>query len=91
MKLVFTDTFRRDYQTLPAKVQRALDKALTFLLANPRHHSLRAKKIQGTDTSGMPAQAAPTVSLFSSRAIQQLSAVLGHTRSSRVSGINSSA
>ena len=49
MKLVFTAPFRRDYQSLPAKVQRALDKALVFLLANPRHPSLRAKKIQGTD------------------------------------------
>lgn len=49
MKLVFTDPFRRDYQTLPAKVQRALDKALVFLLANPRYPSLRAKKIPGAD------------------------------------------
>lgn len=49
MRIVFTDPFHRDYQTLPAKVQRALDKALMFLLANPRHPSLRAKKIPGTD------------------------------------------
>ena len=49
MNLVFTDPFRRDYQTLPAKVQRALDKALAFLLVNPRHPSLRAKKVPATD------------------------------------------
>lgn len=49
MRLVFTDPFRRDYQTLPAGVQRALEKALKFLLTNPRHPSLRIKKIPGTD------------------------------------------
>jgi mRNA-degrading endonuclease RelE of RelBE toxin-antitoxin system len=49
MKLVFTDPFRRDYRTLPAEVQRALDKALKFLLESPRHPSLRTKKIPGTE------------------------------------------
>lgn len=49
MKLVFTDPFRRDYRTLPAQVRRALSKALKFLLENPRHPSLRAKKIPGTE------------------------------------------
>lgn len=49
MKLVFTDPFQRDYRTLPSEVQRALDKALKFLLQNPRHPSLRTKKIPGTE------------------------------------------
>ena len=49
MRVVFTDPFQRDYRTLPAEVQRALSKALKFLLANPRHSSLHAKKIPGTE------------------------------------------
>ena len=49
MKLVFTEPFRRDYRTLPPDIQRALDKALGFLLSSPRHPSLRAKKIPGTE------------------------------------------
>lgn len=49
MKLIFTGPFKRDYQTLPSDVQRALDKALKFLLSNPRHPSVRAKKIPGTE------------------------------------------
>ncbi len=49
MRLIFTDPFQRDYQALPADVQRALSKALKFLLSNPRHPSLRARKIPGTE------------------------------------------
>ena len=49
MRLVFALPFQRDYRSLPAEVQRALDKALKFLLENPRHRSLRAKKIPGTE------------------------------------------
>ena len=48
MKLIFTDPFKQDYQTLPSDVRRALNKALKFLLANPRHPSLRVKKLPGT-------------------------------------------
>lgn len=49
MRLVFTDPFQHDHRVLPAEVQRALSKALKFLLKNPRHSSLRAKKIPGTE------------------------------------------
>lgn len=48
MRVVFTQPFKKDYRSLPPKVQRALDKALKFLLMDPRHPSLRAKKLPGT-------------------------------------------
>ncbi len=48
MKIIYTEPFRRDYQNLPPNIQRALAKALKFLLTNPRYPSLRAKKLPGT-------------------------------------------
>lgn len=48
MQLLFTEPFKKDYQTLPTDVRKALDKALRFLIANPRHSSLRVKKLPGT-------------------------------------------
>ena len=47
MNPVFTPSFMRDYQRLPKKLQRRFDHALEFLLANFRHPSLRAKKMEG--------------------------------------------
>lgn len=49
MKVVYTIPFRDDYGGLPSEIQRALEKALRFLLENPRHPSLRAKKLPGTE------------------------------------------
>lgn len=49
MKVIFTDPFRRDYRGLEFDIQKALDRALKFLLVNPRHPSLRVKKLPGTD------------------------------------------
>ena len=48
MKVVFTESFQRDYKKLPAGVQKSLDKALKFLITNPRHPSLQSKKIPAT-------------------------------------------
>lgn len=48
MKVIYTDPFKRDYNRLPSDIQGALDKALSFLLKNPRHPSLRSKKLPGT-------------------------------------------
>ena len=48
MTLFFTEPFKRDYEALPRQIQRALDKALQFLLVNPRYPSLRVKKLPGT-------------------------------------------
>jgi mRNA interferase RelE/StbE len=47
MRPVFTPGFVRQYQRLPQHLQRQCDKALAFLLANLRHPSLRAKKMEG--------------------------------------------
>ena len=48
MKFVFTEPFQKDYQRLPPKVQSLLHKTLQFLSTNPRHPSLRARKLPGT-------------------------------------------
>ncbi len=49
MTLQPTERFARDYERLPTSLQRRVDKALTFLLENPRHPSLRIKKIKGQE------------------------------------------
>lgn len=48
MKAVFTKSFEKDYKKLPPSVQRRTDKQLSLLMSNPRHPSLRTKKLQGT-------------------------------------------
>ena len=59
MKIIQTDSFKKDYQRLPEKVKKQTDKALKLLAANLFHPSLRAKKIksregiwEGTITKG---------------------------------------
>ena len=46
MKLLFTKTFVRDYRKLPQEIQKAIEKQLDLLLANPKHPSLNIKKMQ---------------------------------------------
>jgi len=48
MRVVFTEPFKKDYEELPSKIQRVLNKALKFLIKNPRHPSLRIKKFPST-------------------------------------------
>lgn len=48
MKVIYTEPFQKDYEELSTRVQRALDKALKFLLENPHHPSLQVKKLLGT-------------------------------------------
>lgn len=48
MEIIYTEPFRRDYRDLPKSVQKALEKALRFLMQNIRHPSLRAKKLPAT-------------------------------------------
>ena len=45
----FTERADKDYAALAATVRRAFGKQLEFLLANHRHPSLRAKKLEGSD------------------------------------------
>jgi len=50
VKLRRTDSFLKDYGNLPAQIQARIDKQLRLLLEDPRHPSLRLKKLKGTDT-----------------------------------------
>ena len=46
MKLLFTKNFIKDYRKLPQQKQKATDKQLERLLFNPKHPSLKIKKMQ---------------------------------------------
>jgi len=46
MKIAFSKHFVRCYRKLPAELQKAVDKQLELLLANPQHPSLNLKKMQ---------------------------------------------
>lgn len=48
MKLIRTNHFKKCYQALPKEIQKQTDKNLRLLIENPKHPSLRVKKIQGT-------------------------------------------
>ena len=49
MKVRFAERADKDYAALSANVRKAFGKQLAFLLENPRHPSLRAKKLEGSD------------------------------------------
>jgi len=49
MRLLFTDSFIRGYEKLPLAIQKRTDEKLNLLLSNPRHPSLRIKKIKGIE------------------------------------------
>lgn len=44
MKVQYTPRAERDYDDLPPRIRRAVDKQLGFLLQNIRYPSLQAKK-----------------------------------------------
>jgi mRNA-degrading endonuclease RelE of RelBE toxin-antitoxin system len=44
-----TDSFLRDYRTLPVSIRDRVDKQLRLLFEDFRHPSLRLKKLRGTD------------------------------------------
>jgi mRNA interferase RelE/StbE len=48
MRIERTDSFKKDYQGLPEEIKERTERAIQLLLTNPRHPSLRAKKVQGT-------------------------------------------
>ena len=48
MNLLALRTFQKDYRKLPRYIQKETDNALRLLAENPRHPSLRIKKMQGT-------------------------------------------
>lgn len=47
MKISFTKPFVEDYDGLPLSIQLLVDKSLVLLSENPKHPSLRIKKIRG--------------------------------------------
>jgi len=46
MNIRWTPLFRRDFERLPLDVQSRAEKAIRLLKENPRHPSLRSKKMQ---------------------------------------------
>ena len=48
MKFQTTRPFDRDYAELPEEIKERVEKQLALLLSNPRHPSLRLKRIRGT-------------------------------------------
>ena len=50
MKVRRTNSFLKDYRGLPTEIQDRVNKQLLFFIENPRHPSLRLKKLKGTDT-----------------------------------------
>jgi mRNA-degrading endonuclease RelE of RelBE toxin-antitoxin system len=49
MIIRFSDKAKKQTQKLPRHIQEKLRKQLLYLLVNPRHPSLRVKKMQGLD------------------------------------------
>lgn len=47
MTVTYEPSFLRDYADLPDGVRRRAQKQIRLLLQNPRHPSLRARKIEG--------------------------------------------
>ena len=46
MRILTTKPFDKDYETLPLKIKTVTDQKLRLLLQNPRHPSLRIKKME---------------------------------------------
>jgi len=47
MRIIRSDSFKRDYQKLSEDLQRRADKQLGFFLQDLHHPSLRTKKMEG--------------------------------------------
>ena len=48
MRFILTGRFKDAYRSLPDSLRKKADKAFRLLAENPRHPSLRLKKIEGT-------------------------------------------
>lgn len=48
MRFLTTEHFTKCYKYLPPAIRAQVDKQLSLLLENPKHPSLRIKKMQGT-------------------------------------------
>ena len=47
MRIVRTDSFKKDYQQLSLQVQQMFDRKIGLFMENRNHPSLRVKKMQG--------------------------------------------
>ena len=47
MKVVYSENFKKNVEKLPIDIKRQLKKKLEIMLENPRHPSLRIKKLKG--------------------------------------------
>jgi mRNA-degrading endonuclease RelE of RelBE toxin-antitoxin system len=47
VKIRLKETFKKDYRKLPATLQMLADSKIEMLSDNPRHPSLRVKKMEG--------------------------------------------
>jgi len=47
MMVYFTDDFTEGYEKLPPPIRKRVDEKLNLLLLDPRHPSLRIKKMKG--------------------------------------------
>ncbi len=45
----FTKGFKKQFRKLPKSLQKRFDSKLVFLLVNPRHQSLRARKMGSSE------------------------------------------
>ncbi len=48
MRFLVLRTFQDDYRRLPRGIQKQFDKSIRLFEANPRHPSLRVKRMKGT-------------------------------------------
>lgn len=51
MKVYYTRAFRKDFQDLPKERRHQAEKQLRLFVGNPRHPSLRVRRIQGSRRS----------------------------------------
>jgi mRNA interferase RelE/StbE len=49
MKIVRTDTFKKDFQKLPKTIQEKFEKKIKLFISNIKHPSLRVKKLKGQE------------------------------------------
>lgn len=49
MKIRYSENFAAGVQNLPKDLKKALKNKLEIMLQNPRHPSLRTKKVQGRE------------------------------------------
>ena len=78
MKIRRTNSFLKDYRTLLANIQAQVDKQLTLLIDNPRHPSLRLKKLKDTDIFAIRVSKGYRLTLRSESSVLELRRVGTH-------------